>query len=43
MLEALRSGRFSPDEPHRFAPLLDALEHGDRWFVLADFLSYGEA
>jgi len=43
VLEALRSGRFSPDEPGRFAPLLDGLEHGDRWFVLADFIPYGEA
>ncbi|MFI5316354.1 MAG: glycogen/starch/alpha-glucan phosphorylase [Myxococcota bacterium] len=43
VLAALRSGRFSPEEPHRFAPLLDALESSDRWFVLADFLSYGEA
>jgi glycogen phosphorylase len=43
VLGALRSGRFSPDEPHRFAPLVEALESADRWLVLADFLSYGEA
>jgi starch phosphorylase len=42
VLEALRSGRFSPEEPQRYAPLLDSLEREDRWLVLADFSSYGE-
>ncbi len=43
VLDALRSGRFSPDEPQRFAHLVDGLEREDRWLALADFLSYGEA
>jgi glycogen phosphorylase len=42
VLGAIREGRFSPEEPTRYAPLLDGLEHEDRWFVLADFTSYGE-
>jgi starch phosphorylase len=43
VLEALRSGRFSPEEPQRFAHLVESLEREDRWLVLADFLSYGDA
>ncbi len=43
VLDALRSGRFSPDEPQRFAHLVEGLERDDRWLSLADFLSYGEA
>jgi starch phosphorylase len=43
VLDALRSGRFSPDEPQRFAHLVEGLEREDRWLSLADFLSYGEA
>jgi starch phosphorylase len=43
VLEALRSGRFSPEEPHRFVHLVETLEREDRWLVLADFLSYGES
>jgi len=42
VLAAVRQGRFSPEEPARYAPLLDALEHQDRWFVLADFASYSQ-
>jgi len=42
VLDAIRGGRFSPGDPGLFAPLLDGLLHGDRWFVLADFVSYGD-
>src|SRR5262245_1175260 len=35
VLDAIRGGRFSPGDPGLFAPLLDGLLHGDRWFVLA--------
>jgi starch phosphorylase len=42
VLDAIRSGRFSPGDPYLFGPLLDGLLHGDRWFVLADFISYGD-
>ena len=42
VLDALRSGRLSPEEPLRYAPLIESLEHEDRWLVLADFASYGE-
>ncbi len=40
-IEQIATGRFSPDEPGRFRPLVDALlHHGDRYFLLADFASY---
>jgi len=42
VLDAIRSARFSPGDPELFTPLLDGLLHGDRWFVLADFVSYGD-
>ena len=42
VLDAIESARFSPGEPGLFAPLLEGLLHGDRWFVLADFVSYGD-
>jgi starch phosphorylase len=43
VIDALGSGRFSPDEPRLFAPLVESLiAGGDRWFVLADFDSYGD-
>ncbi|MGH9885990.1 MAG: glycogen/starch/alpha-glucan phosphorylase, partial [bacterium] len=43
VIDALRSGRFSPGDPGLFTPILDSLlDRGDRWFVLADFLSYGD-
>jgi starch phosphorylase len=40
VLDAITSGTFSPDEPARFRPVVDALIHGDPYLVLADFLSY---
>jgi starch phosphorylase len=43
VVDALASGRFSRDEPRLFAPLVESLlDHGDRWFVLADFCAYGD-
>ncbi len=43
VIDALASGRFSRDEPDLFAPIVESLlDHGDRWFVLADFCSYGD-
>jgi glycogen phosphorylase len=41
ILESIGSGEFSPDDPHRFRPLLDMLlGHGDRYMVIADFADY---
>jgi glycogen phosphorylase len=40
-LEQIARGEFSPDEPSRFAPIVDALlRQGDRFMVLADFADY---
>jgi len=44
VVDAIAHGRFSPEDPARYAPLVASLlDHGDRWFVLADFVSYGDA
>src|SRR5690242_19552660 len=41
VLDQIASGFFSPEEPDRFRPIVDALLHqGDRYFLLADFASY---
>lgn len=40
-VDFLASGAVSPDEPGRFAPIVDSLlVHGDQFMVLADFVSY---
>jgi starch phosphorylase len=40
-LDAIANGAFSPDDPSRFRPVVDALLYGgDTYMVLADFLSY---
>jgi len=40
-LDAIAGDRFSPDEPGRYGPLVDALLwHGDHYMLLADFGSY---
>jgi starch phosphorylase len=40
-LDMIRSGFFSPDEPGRFEPVVDALlQHGDKYMLLADYASY---
>lgn len=42
-IEAISSGVFSPDDPHRYAGLMDGLYSSD-WFMLAaDFDSYAAA
>jgi starch phosphorylase len=41
VLDAIASGRFSPDEPARFRPLVDALLWGgDHYMLLADYDAY---
>jgi starch phosphorylase len=41
VLDALRDGRFSPDAPEAFRPIVASLlEHGDRYYHLADFEPY---
>src|SRR5689334_12077709 len=40
-LDAVSAGMFSPDDPHRFKPIVDSLLYGgDSYLLLADFLSY---
>ena len=39
-LESIARGDFSPEEPGRFRPLVDALTHQDNFFVLADYHAY---
>ncbi|NCY25340.1 MAG: glycogen/starch/alpha-glucan phosphorylase, partial [Alphaproteobacteria bacterium] len=43
VLEAIRSGVFSPDDPERYHGLVDDLLNADHFLVLADFDSYYEA
>jgi starch phosphorylase len=43
VIEALRGGVFSPEEPGRYAALADRLTHADPFFVCADFDSYDRA
>jgi starch phosphorylase len=41
VLNAIRSGLFSPDEPERYQPIYDALiTWGDHYLLLADYASY---
>ena len=41
VLDMIGSGFFSPDEPQRFQPIIDALlQHGDHYLLLADYASY---
>ena len=41
VLDMISSGYFSPDEPSRFHPIVDALlKHGDNYLLLADYASY---
>ena len=42
VLDAIGDGTFSPDEPGRFRPIVDALVNGDHYLLLADFASYVE-
>ena len=43
VLDALRGGVFSPDEPGRYFQLADRLEFADPFFVCADFAAYDRA
>ena len=40
VIEAIAAGVFSPDDPARFTPIVDALRFHDRYLVAADFDSY---
>jgi starch phosphorylase len=41
VLDMIGSGFFSPDEPERFKPIVDALlHHGDHYLLLADYAPY---
>jgi len=41
VLDAIRDGFFSPDDPGRFRPIFDSLmQKGDPYMLLADFTSY---
>jgi starch phosphorylase len=42
-LASIRSGVFSPEDPHRYASLVDDLLHYDYFMVTADFVAYAEA
>jgi starch phosphorylase len=43
VLQAIRGGVFSPDDPNRYVGLIDQLLAYDRFLVCADFDSYWEA
>jgi starch phosphorylase len=44
VIEQIARGDFSPGDPHRFEPIIDALlNRGDRFMVLADFADYWRA
>jgi starch phosphorylase len=43
VMESLSAGKFSPDEPHRFAPIVQSLTDYDRFMVAADFEAYWAA
>ncbi|PVZ43106.1 glycogen/starch/alpha-glucan phosphorylase [Pseudomonas sp. CC120222-01a] len=43
VLQAIRSGVFSPDDPARYAGLIDGLVGYDRFLVCADFDAYWDA
>jgi starch phosphorylase len=41
VLDMIGSGFFSPDDPERFKPIVEALlQHGDRYLLLADYAAY---
>ena len=43
VLQAMRSGVFSPEEPDRYRALAERLERDDPFFVVADFEAYDRA
>ena len=40
VLESIQDGAFSPDDRHRYAPMVDMLTYHDYFLVTADFESY---
>jgi len=40
VIESLRAGEFSVDDPNRFEPIVQALTDYDRFMVAADFDAY---
>jgi glycogen phosphorylase len=42
-IESIAGGEFSPDDPHRFRPLTDAILGHDEFMLAADFDAYWEA
>jgi len=42
-LDAVAGGRFSPDDRHRFRPLVEQVLGHDRFMVAADFEAYWQA
>ncbi len=42
VIAAISSGVFSPEEPSRYAPIVEALTRNDRFMLTADFASYYE-
>src|SRR5690606_16509350 len=43
VLEQIAAGVFSPDDPHRYAGLVDMLRGSDWFMVAADFSAYWDA
>ncbi len=43
VVESLSAGKFSPDDPERFAPIVQSLTDYDRFMVAADFEAYWAA
>jgi starch phosphorylase len=43
VIEAIAAGAFSPDDPHRFQPLVDSILGHDKFMVAADFEAYWQA
>ena len=43
LLEQIAAGVFSPDDPHRYSGLVDALRGSDWFMVTADFTAYWQA
>jgi len=43
VLASLAAGEFSPDDPHRYAPIVQAISDYDRFMVAADFEAYWKA
>src|SRR5690606_27238594 len=40
VIDQIAAGHFSPDDPHRFRPIVDSLLKQDTYLLLADFADY---